>query len=271
MKKKSSIIAICFVALIAVVIGCGKAVIHYGDITLLDASQATIKINNESMYSNNRSVFYKINDQRVSGLFTARSPFPGGGYNTGGNNTADVLQVPSGAVQFSMVLPHKVDNGTDSLVLYSTTLQLEGSTNYTFHIADTAANTKSLLIKENLALADSGSARFHFVNLMPATPAVDIYYGTTSATAADQSSDVLVAGNLQFMQNSADVVLKIVGANGFWKVRAAGAAKTTATVISTYTSTSVPSTTRVFVGFAIGYVGKTTAAQKPYFSFILLR
>ncbi|RKR81714.1 uncharacterized protein DUF4397 [Mucilaginibacter gracilis] len=271
MKKKSSIIAICVISLIAIIVGCGKAVIHYGDITLLDDNHATIKINNESMYANARTVFYKINDQRISGLLPARSPFPGGGYNTGGNSTADVLEVPSGAVKFSMVMPHKFDNGTDSVVLYSTTLQLTGNTSYTLHTADTAANTQSVLIKENLALADSGSARFHFVNLMPATPAVDIYYGASAATAADQSSDTLLVSNLQFMQNSPDVVLKIVGANRIWKVRAAGAAKTAAAVISSYTSTNVPASTRVYVGFAIGYVGKTTAAQKPYVSFMLLR
>jgi hypothetical protein len=269
--KKISIITIGTVAfIVAIIVGCGKVVLNYGDVQLLDNTQATIKINNESLYANNRSVFYKINDVRVSGLFTARSPFPGGGYNTGGNNTADVLQVPAGTVKLSVVLPHKIDNGTDSVVLYTTTLQLDGGQSYTVHMADTAANTQTLLTKENLTLTDSSYCRMHFVNLMPNVPAIDVYYGTAATTVADQSTDSLFVGNLAFMKNSDDVKFKMNGANRIWKIRTAGSAKTN-NVLASYTSTSVPTSQRVFVGFALGYNGKTTTVQKPYISFILIR
>jgi hypothetical protein len=270
MKKKISIIAICTLALATIIIGCGKVVLNYGDVTLLDANAATIKINNESIYAKNPSFFYKINDKRVSGLFTARSPFPGGGYNTGGNNTADVLQVPAGTVKLSFAIPHKIDNGLDSIEIYSTTLQLVGGQNYTVHIADTAANTKTLLVKEDLTLTDSSYFKVHFVNLMPDVPAVDIYYGSAATTAVDQTSDSLMVKGLQFMQDSPVINFHMVGANKIWKTRVAGTARTN-NILASYTSTSVPTSQRVFIGFALGYKGKTTTIQKPYISFMLLR
>jgi len=266
--KKKSIIAACIVAFIAIIVGCSKVVLDYGDIQLLDSNQAVIKINYVSQYSNNRSVYFKVNDKRVSGLLTARTPFPGGGYNTGGGNTADFLQVPAGSLQLAVGLPHKVDNGTDSLILYSTTLNLTAGKYYSVHISDTAAATKSLLTEENLVRPDTGFARFHFVNLMANVPAIDLYYGT--ATGSDQSTDSLLVGNVAFMANSNDFLLRINGANKTWKIRPAGAAKTSATVLASYVTTSVPTNQRVFTAFASGYSGKTNT-QKPYISFFLVK
>jgi hypothetical protein len=268
--KKNSIIAICAIALAAIVIGCGKVALDYGNIQKLDDSQALLRINYVSQYANNRSVFFKVNDQRISSAVTARTPYPGGGYNTGGGNTADFLQFPAGTINFSVVMPHKIDNGTDSLVLYTTTFQLAGGKAYSAHITDTLANTKSLLTEETLMLTDSSYSRFHFVNLMPNVPAMDLYYGSAAVTATDQSTDSLIVGNVAYLQNTPDFRIKINGANKIWKIRAAGAAKNNTTVIASYTSTSVPASTRVFTAFASGYNGKTNT-QKPYISFFLVR
>lgn len=147
---------------------------------------------------------------------------------------------------------------------------MDAGKTYIAHITDTAANTKSVLTQENVALPDTNYARFHFLNLMPNVPAVDIYYGTVATTVADQKSDSLMVSNLGYLKNSGDIKFKINGANGIWKIRAAGAPRINNTIAS-YTSTSVPLSQRVFCGFALGYSGKTTTAQKPYISFLLVR
>lgn len=249
-------------------VSCTKSVLDYGDTEKLSGNQALLKVNYVSSYYNNRSVYFKINDQRVSGLLTARTPFPGGGYNTGGTNTSDFLQVSPGSLKFAVVLPRKVDNGLDSIELYSTTLQIAAGKNYTVHITDTAATTKSLLTEENFAKPDTGTARYRFVNLIPNVAAVDLYYGT--ATTSDQSTDSLILGNIPYLQMSNEFKMR-AGVSRTWKVRAAGAAKTSATLIASYASTSVVLNQRVYTAFASGYNGKTTAVQKPYVSFFLVR
>jgi hypothetical protein len=268
--KRNSIIAICICALAIIAIGCDKTLSDYGDTKKLDNSYSFLKINYESNYANNRSVWFKINDQRVGGPLTARAPFPGGGYNTGGASTADVISVTPGTVKLSVILPYKVDNGLDSLVLYTTTFQMDAGKTYISHITDTTANTKSVLTQENVNLPDTNYARLHFLNLMPNVPAIDVYYGTTATTATDQRSDSLMVSNLGYMQNSADIKFKMGTTNAIWKIRVAGSGRTN-NVISSYTSTSVPLSQRVLCGFALGYSGKTSAAQKPYISFLLVR
>jgi len=268
--KRNSIIAISVVSLAIIAIGCGKALTDYGNTQKLDNSYSFLKINYESNYSNNRSVWFKINDQRVGGPLTARWPFPGGGFNTSGASTADVISITPGATKLSVIVPYKFDNGLDSLVLYTTTFQLDAGKTYISHITDTAANTKSILTLENTILPDTSFARIHFLNLMPNVPAIDIYYGAAAVTATDQRSDSLMVSNLSYLQNSADIKMKVTTPNGIWKVRAAGTGRTNNT-ISSYTSTSIPLSQRVLCGFALGYNGKTSAAQKPYISFLLVR
>jgi len=270
--KKISIIALFTLVAGLIIAGCTKNILNYGDIDKLSADKALLKINYGSQYANNRSVFIKINDQRVSSLITGRTPYPGGGYNTGGGNTADFLQVVAGDVKISIVQPKKINDGTDSIVLYSTTLNLAAGKYYTAHITDTAATTKTVLTEENFAMPDSLVSRFHFINLMPNVPAIDLYYGSALITAVDQSTDSLLVGNIAYLQNSPDFTLRINGANKIFKIRPAGAAKNAATLLATYTTTSVPNSRRSFAAFATGYSGKVSpSTQRPYISFFLIR
>lgn len=267
--KNIPIIAVCVFALASIIYGCTKNVLDYGDIQKITADQALLKINYGSQYANNRAVFIKINDQRISSLITGRQPYPGGGYNTGGNNTADFLQVTSGAVKVSVVLPKKINDGTDSIVLYNTTVNIEAGKNYVVHITDTAATTSSLLTEESFAKPDSLTTRYHFVNLMPNVPSIDLYYGT--ATGSDQSTDSLLVGGIDYLKNSADFTIKNATTTfKTFKIRAAGAARTSATVLASYLPTTMSTSRRSYVAFATGYSGKT-GTQKPYISFFLIR
>lgn len=279
--KKISIIITCAFALISIIIiGCAKNVLNYGDIQKLDDTQALLKINYASQYANNRSVFFRINGQRVSYLVTGRTPFPGGGYNTGGANSADFMQIASGTTKFSVILPRKVDNGTDSLELFSTNIQLVGGKSYVLHVTDTSATTQTLLVEQKFNLPDTTLSRFNFVNLMPNVPAIDLYYGSTAVTVADQSADSLLVGNIGYLQASADFTIRYNGlnpttgltTNKIFKIRPAGAAKTAATLLATYTSASVPVNQRIFTAFASGYSGKSaTSTQRAFISFTLIR
>lgn len=266
--KKIFLIPFCALAALLIIGSCKKGVLDYGDEVKLKGDEAVLRINYVSQYANNRAIIIKINDVAVSQAITARTPFPGGGYNTGGGNTADFLAVPAGNVKVSIVQPKKIYDGTDSLVLFTGTFQLESLKNYVVHISDTLANTKALLTTENLTRPDTATCRMHLVNLMPNVPAIDLYYGT--ATTTDQSTDSLLVSNIAFMQNSADFLIPKAATNKTFKVRAAGAAKTSATVIASYSTTSVPANQRVFTAFASGYNGKTNT-QKPYISFFLVK
>jgi hypothetical protein len=268
--KKISILSICAIAMTLLIVSCGKALLDYGDIQNFDSSKILLKINYVSAYANNRSVYFKINDQRVSNLLTWRTPFPGGGYNTGGANNSNLLQVTAGSVTLSVAQPHKIDNGQDSIVLYTTTFQAAGGGNYTIHITDTAATTKSVVTQENLAIPDSSVARYRFINLMPNVSNIDLYFGTAATTAADQSTDSLILGNVPYMQISQEFQMKAT-ISKTWKLRPAGAAKTAATLLASYASTSSVLNQRVYTVMACGYNGKTTTAQKPYVSFFLIR
>jgi len=267
-------LTMCAVSLLAIA-GCTKNVLDYGDVEKLTGDEALLKINNVSMYANNRTAFYKINGQRVSGPLTARSPFPGGGYNTGGDSKPDFLVVQPGEINLSVVMPKKKDDGTDSVVLYSTTLNVDAGKKYSLHLTDTAANVKKLLTEENFVMPDSGFARYRFVNLIPNVAAVDLYYGRTAVTAADQSADSLVLGNVPLLQMSPEFRMRaggqIGGVLGIWKIRPAGAAKTATTLLASYASASSVLNRRIYTAFACGYSGKTIASQRPYVSFYLVR
>nr|WP_276902097.1 DUF4397 domain-containing protein [Pedobacter kyonggii] len=247
--------------------GCTKNVLDYGETEKLTSDQALLKVNYASYYYNNRAIAIKINDKRVSSVITARTPFPGGGYNTGGSSTADFLAVSPGNLKLSIILPKKRDDGTDSLVLYSTTFQIEAGKNYVAHITDTAANTKNVLTQESFIRPDTAYCKYRFINLMPNVPSVDLYYGTS---ATDNTKDSLIAGNVNYLNISNEITLRSAQSKT-WKIRPAGAAITSATVLANYTSASTFLNKRVYTIFASGYSGITTAPRRPYVSFFLIR
>jgi len=140
----------------------------------ITATQGQLKINLAFAYTvDYATILIKVNGQVVSNSLQTRTPFPGGGFNTRGSNFALYLSVPQGSNTISVVLP-KVGTSTDSAVLYTTTVVIPDNSPYTLHIADTAANTKSLLVKNVINDMDTGFCRFRFVNLVPNLAALDL-------------------------------------------------------------------------------------------------
>jgi len=146
--------------------------------------KSKLKINFFSSYQSNPSFHIKIDGIRVSNLLTYATPFPGGGLNTGGGSYADYLSVEPGTHKVTIARPFTGTNG-DSVELASATISIAADKVYSLYLADTAANTISVLAEDNLNSPDSGFCRYRFINLMPDLPEVDLYFGTgaTSTTS----------------------------------------------------------------------------------------
>ena len=138
--------------------GCKERIQDFGDLDFLTANDAIVKINMASVYPDDRYMYVRFNDNRVTPLIRAREPYPGGGYNTRGDSRPDFLKIAAGTVNIKVCLPHKVDNGKDSIVLAQQNVTLEPGKQYTVHVTDTAANTKMFLAEESLVRPDSSFA-----------------------------------------------------------------------------------------------------------------
>lgn len=258
---KKSTIYILF-ALLAFSLGaCEVNKIEFGDFTVVDEDLALVKFNYNIAMRNNPSAVIKVNGVRVTPALTTRYPFPGGGYNTGGGNTADYMSFEPGELNVSVVTYKKLTvlNPvlTDSVEIFSTKINVEGGKNYTLHITDTAANTKTLFTQDDLTRPDTAQAKHRFVNLMPDVPALDLYNGTT-----------LVAANIGYLKMSETFIVSS-GGSSVWTTRVAGSGPTGA-VVATYTSASTLSTRRVYTAFASGYKAYSgTDARRPFISFFL--
>jgi hypothetical protein len=209
--------------------------------------QALFKLNYACPYRSIGAVQIKIDGERVSYNITYNTPFPGGGLNTGGNNLADYMSLSPGEHTVSLSVP-KAGSGEDSIPVYTTTVNVQGKTYYTLHVADTSANTFSLLLTDLDSKPDSGISKFSFVNLIPGS-AMDLYYGTTK-----------VASNIGF-KNSTDTFSLAAGSNAQFAIRLAGSAPGS-TPLATYptTSTTYPiPNQRVYTAYARGYLGQTSS------------
>lgn len=253
MKK---ILAIGSSVLLLLAAGCKKEAERIADFELQPNTQAFLKINVVSVYRANPSFQLKVNDTRVSNLITARTPFPGGGFNTNGDNRPDYLSITPGNTKVAATIPNRNTNN-DSMVLYTTNLNLEAGKYYTAHITDTAANTKVVLLEDDIAMPERGTSRYKFVHLMPNVPFIDLYHGTLLV-----ANRVPYLGNVVFTRPTA-------GASTAWSIRESGTSPTS-TALATYSSANTIIDQRGYTIFTLGYKGVTsTDARRPFVSFLL--
>jgi len=193
------------------------------------ANKGQLKVNLAFAYAiDYANLRIKLNGVYVSNLLQSRTPFPGGGYNTRGSNFALYMSVPLGTNAVSIVMP-KFDTNVDSVVLFSTNVNITDNTPQTLHVTDTAASMKSVLLKNNIVGIADGICRFNFVHLMPNVPAVDLYL-----------NGILMKANIPYLGNSGAMDIPVgINAPGFvsgtsttWAIRTAGAASTTAALVS---------------------------------------
>lgn len=235
----------------------------------VSSTQGQLKINLAFAYTiDYATIMIRVNGNIVSNALQSRTPFPGGGYNTRGQNFALYLSVPQGSNTVSVVLP-KVGTNTDSVVLYTTTVTIPDSNPYTLHITDTLVNattnnTKNVLVKNVVNDMDTGWCRFKFVNLIPNASAVDLYL-----------NGVLIKSNLAYLTPTDTFSVRTgVNAPGYlstgittWAVRPAGAAATS-TAIASYASANGLQSQMVLTIFSMGYSG-ATGTRLPYLAFTL--
>lgn len=240
---------------------CKKNEIKYGEFDLVGANQALFKVNYLSQYKSAPSVVFIIDGKRVNNPISARTPFPGGGLNTGGGSTANYMVFNAGSHEFKVMVPSKITN-LDSLELYKTNISLEAGKYQTLHITDTAENTYSTLVVDDLTRPDSGEVRYRFINLIPNSPELNLYYDATL-----MAEKVPYKGTVEFSKPSGTTA----AAKGWW-VRDANAA-TSAPALVSYTSSSgvnsSQSNQRVFTVFTSGYAGLVSPdTRRPYLSFV---
>ena len=226
----------------ALLAGCEKNTLHTSDYTPAGESTAQVKVVFMSTYKNNPKYQINVNGQRVSTVLSATgtalnpTPYPGGGLNTGGNNSADYLQVPAQQNTVSIATP-KNNSNVDSVQLATGSFAFEAKKKYTLYFTDTAANTTSVLVVDSLTRPDSGFARYKFVNLVPDLTAVDLYLGT-----------VKVASNIPYKGVSPSFTLATNSATA-WSIRTVGGT----TNLATYSNASTLQNQRVYTVIGRGY------------------
>lgn len=234
----------------------------------ITGQQGQLKINLGFAYTVNLStLLLKINDSVVSSSIATRTPFPGGGYNTNGSNFALYLAVNQGDNKVSVVIP-KFGTTVDSVVLYSTKINIPDNNPYTLHIADTLVNasqnnTQSILVKNIINDMDTGWCRFKFVNMIPNLPSVDLYLNGVKIKSAIPYMNATDT----FSVRTGVLQPGYTGAVTTWTVRPAGAL-VTSPATATYASANGLQSQKVMTIFTMGYAG-LTGARLPYVAFTL--
>ena len=258
---KKSIVILSSIAGIAMLVACEKNSFHtsnYIDVT----TQAQVKVNFLSIYRAIPPFQIKVNDERVSNTITNTvtsviTPFPGGGLNTGGGNTADYLSINPGSNKVTISLP-KAGTNQDSVSLATANIDVAAGNTYSLYFADTAANMTTLLVQDTLSRPDSGYAKYKFINLIPDLPSADLYIGT-----------IKVASAIPYKGVSPSFLVPTNSVSTTWAIRAAGGS----TNLSTYASAASVNNQRVYTVVARGYnsITATSDARRRAVSLIYNR
>jgi hypothetical protein len=190
------------------------------------------------------------NDVKISGAITSPYPFPGGGFNTGGNSNGDYFAVDPGANKFTL---YTVNQGTLNLVskFFETTQNLEANKKYTVYTADTAAHAIAVLTPDDASAPDTALARIRFINLIPNSGSVDFYKGTQ-----------LVKADVKYKDFTDFIDVPKSTADSF-SVRPAGSAPGTALSAIAYYRLALNTGQRILSFVSRGYIGAADVLRKP--------
>lgn len=210
------------------------------------SDNAYLKIVYSSAYTVNYRVYLKVNNVKMSNTITYSTPFPGGGLNTGGGSLPDYLEINPGNAEIAVIMTKNLVT-EDSLTLSKNSVKLDAGKYYTVYLSDTSSSTKAYLHTENKEAVKGDFSRFKFVNTIPNSTGLDLYFGTTK-----------VASNIAYNQASPEFTVPR-GAVDKWYIRAAGAAPESAAIVSyptTNTFMTIPFG-RIMGVYARGYLGST--------------
>jgi hypothetical protein len=210
---------------------------------------ASVKLGYFSQYiaANNVGVQAKFDNERVSNTFTSPTPYPGGGFNTGGNSFADYLAIEPGSKNLIISIP-KVNSETDSVVRFNGPVNLTANVRQTIMLTDTGANTAAtVLIDDITPPVTPGMAKAKFFNGMPGTT-LDFYVRTSTGVIVSGAKNVpykSVSNYFEFPAGGSVDTLDVVNA---------GATYPTTTPLARYVwaqTNIIP--TRVYTILAAGY------------------
>jgi hypothetical protein len=244
--------ALALMAASVVISSCKKNELRSAPFEFTDG-KALVKINHSCPYSKNPGIVIKVNGEKVSSPITYSTPYPGGGLNTGGNSYADYLAFNPGDNKISLTIPF-VGTNNDSIVLHEATYNVKANVYQTIHFTDTLQNTVGVTTIDASNKPDSGYTEFRFVNLIPNSTGIDLYFGPDR-----------VAANVPY-KGTTEAFLLPAGNSLAWTLRDAGG---TTTLGTAYTSASTVANQRVFTVYARGYRGLvTTDIRSPKISFV---
>jgi hypothetical protein len=153
--------------------------------------KAIVKVAYFSADSVSRSAQIYINNQLVSNSINSFTPFPGGGYNTGGNTDNGYLAVDAskGTADFKFVTANP-GSTIISKELFTVSAPVFPNVQQIVFITDTAANTNAFTVKAEADRPDSGFVKMQFVNCIPDSGPISFYF-----------KDSLVADNLKYKES----------------------------------------------------------------------
>ncbi|MCY7291595.1 MAG: hypothetical protein LH615_05365, partial [Ferruginibacter sp.] len=116
-------------ALVLSIASCKKSTFNLTERTELK-DQALVKIGLFSMYTITTPVLIYNNGERISSAIASPYPFPGGGFNTGGNSNGDYFSIKPGDNKFEL---YTTNTGTINLIskLLETMQNVDANKKYT--------------------------------------------------------------------------------------------------------------------------------------------
>lgn len=254
MKRSATILSILALAVVCM-ISCEKNTFNVRNVTYPDG-QAMVKLGLFTAYNTSSPMRIAINGATVTSEITYGTPFPGGGFNTGGSNNSDYLLVTPGSNKVELF---NMNQGTTKPIsrLAEATITVEANKRYTLFLADTAQNIAAWVVNDDTPTPDSGFARIKFVHAMPNVAAVDLYKG------AKDSVSTLIISNVPYKGVSAYINVQ-AGTDSFF-IRKAGD-QPLATPIARRGFTL--SNQRIYTLFSRGYLG-TTGTRIPNLSAVI--
>jgi hypothetical protein len=254
-----------FLGLIALtgvaIMGCKKNVFREADLDSTDG-KAIIKVAYFSADSISRTVQVYINNGLVSNNITSFTPYPGGGYNTGGNTDNGFLAVDAskGSAEFRFVTTN-AGSTIISKELFKVSAPVYPNVQQVVFITDTAANTTAFTIKTETTRPDSGYAKIQFTNTIPNSGAIDFYY-----------ADSLVASNVAY-KGLVDFVTLPLKVSPTLKIYPTGATPIAANLLGQSYTFSGIGNKRIYTALGRGWAGikATNDIRIPKVSLVIVK
>lgn len=230
---------------------CKKNTFHITERTPVE-NMARLKVGVFTPSITNPGVQILVNGQRMSGIVSYPTPFPGGGLNTGGSNNSDYLNIPPGEANIDINAP-KVGTDIDSVDVLTYSQALTANKRYTLFVTDSVPHATGVMVEDDTEAPDS-LARIKCLHLMPNVAAVDFYQGTT-----------LIAANVAYKQVTE--YMNIPNGTYTYYIREAGSGPTGTVLASRSIATG---NRRIYTFFSRGFKG-TTGTRAPNVSALIVQ